>query len=73
MSNEEYQRILRSPAAELRERLPGEGRARARRARLVAELDDAEVVAAVCDLGGHDLADLLDAFRRPTSPRPARR
>ena len=25
MSNEEYQRLLRSPAAELRERLPGEG------------------------------------------------
>ena len=64
MSNEEYQRLLRSPAGELRERLPGDnGRAR-EVARLVAELDDAEVTAAICDLGGHDLADLLDAFRR---------
>src|SRR6185295_16214012 len=64
MSNEEYQRLLRSPAGELRERLPGDnGRAR-EVARLVAELDDAEITAAICDLGGHDLADLLDAFRR---------
>jgi len=64
MSNEEYQRVLRSPAAELRQRLPGDnGRAR-EVARLVAELDDAEITAAIADLGGHDLADLLDAFRR---------
>ena len=64
MSNEEYQRLLRSPAAELRQRLPGDnGRAR-EVARLVAELDDAEITAAIADLGGHDLADLLDAFRR---------
>ncbi len=65
MSNEEYQRLLRSPAAELRERLPGDGpRARRRAQARGRELDDDEVVAAVCDLGGHDLADLLDAFRR---------
>jgi pyruvate dehydrogenase E1 component len=64
MSNEEYQRILRSPAAELRERLPGEGHGRRDVQGLIGELDDAEVTAAVCDLGGHDLADLLDAFRR---------
>jgi len=64
MSNEEYQRLLRSPPAELRQRLPGDnGRAR-EVARLVAELDDAEITAAIADLGGHDLADLLDAFRR---------
>jgi pyruvate dehydrogenase E1 component len=64
MSNEEYQRLLRSPAAELRERLPGDGSGRREIARLAGELDDAEVTAAVADLGGHDLADLLDAFRR---------
>jgi pyruvate dehydrogenase E1 component len=64
MSNEEYQRLLRSPAGELRERLPGGGRTRREVERLIAGLDDAEVVAAVCDLGGHDLADLLEAFRR---------
>ncbi|HEY3613037.1 MAG TPA: hypothetical protein VGK92_05000 [Gaiellales bacterium] len=73
MSNEEYQRILRSPAAELRERLPGDGRLRSAVRGLVGELDDAEVLAAVCDLGGHDLADLLDAFRLAdqTRDRPA--
>jgi pyruvate dehydrogenase E1 component len=64
MSNEEYQRLLRSPAAELRERLPGEATGRREIARLTAELDDTEVTAAVADLGGHDLADLLDAFRQ---------
>jgi pyruvate dehydrogenase E1 component len=69
MSNEEYQRLLRSPAGELRERLPGEGGGRREIERLVRDLDDAEVVAAVADLGGHDLADLLDAFRRADEVR----
>jgi pyruvate dehydrogenase E1 component len=64
MPNDEYQRLLRSPAEELRERLPGEGRGRRDVERIVRELDDAELSAAVRDLGGHDLADLLDAFRR---------
>ncbi len=69
MSNEEYQRLLRSPAAELRVRLPGEGRGRRDVERLIGDLDDAEVVAAVADLGGHDLADLLEAFRRADEVR----
>ncbi len=64
MPNEEYQRLLRSDDAELRERLPGEGPAGVELRRLVGELDDPELRAAVRDLGGHDLADLLDAFRR---------
>ncbi|MCW3007947.1 MAG: pyruvate dehydrogenase [Solirubrobacterales bacterium] len=64
MSNEEYQRLLRSPAAELRERLPGEGRGRRDVERVTADLDDAQLVAAVRDLGGHDLADLLGAFHQ---------
>jgi pyruvate dehydrogenase E1 component len=64
MSNEEYQRLLRSPADELRERLPGEGRAARDVRRVTAELDDAQILAAVRDLGGHDLPDLLDAFGR---------
>jgi pyruvate dehydrogenase E1 component len=69
MSNEEYQRLLRSSAGELRERLPGEGRGRGDVARLVADLDDAEITAAICDLGGHDLHDLLQAFRRADEVR----
>jgi pyruvate dehydrogenase E1 component len=64
MPNDEYQRLLRSPVAELRERLPGEGRARRDLQRLLNELDDAELGAALRDLGGHDLADLLDAYRQ---------
>jgi len=59
MSNEEYQRLLRSPVAELRERLPGGD---AGIARLVGELDDDHARRAIRDLGGHDLADLLEAF-----------
>jgi pyruvate dehydrogenase E1 component len=64
MSNEEYQRLLRSPGDELRERLPGRTRGRREVARLLEDLDDAAIVAAVRDLGGHDLAELLDAFRQ---------
>ena len=63
MPNEEYQRLLRSPAAELRARLPGEGPGRRELQRLVKDLEDAELAAAVRDLGGHDLGDLLDAYR----------
>lgn len=63
MPNEEFQRLLRVPADELRERLPGSGPGARDVARVVAELDDAEVLAAIRDLGGHDLADLRDAFR----------
>jgi pyruvate dehydrogenase E1 component len=72
MPNEEFQRLLRSPASELRERLPGEGGRRRELQRLVKELDDGELRSAVRDLAGHDLADLLDAFRLAdaTSDRP---
>jgi pyruvate dehydrogenase E1 component len=69
MSNEEYQRLLRTPAEELRVRLPGEGGTRRDIERLIGDLDDAEISAAICDLGGHDLADLLDAFRRADEVR----
>jgi pyruvate dehydrogenase E1 component len=73
MPNEEYQRLLRGDAAELRERLPGAGRGRRELAGLIADLDDAELSRAIRDLAGHDLADLLDAFRRAdaVSDRPA--
>ena len=73
MPNEEYQRLLRSHVAELRERLPGAGRGRRELERLVKQLDDAELAGAIRDLAGHDLADLLDAFRRAdqVSDRPA--
>jgi pyruvate dehydrogenase E1 component len=63
MTNEEYQRLLRSSDEELRGRLRGDGRMRKDIDRVVADLDDAQLRAAVRDLGGHDLADLLEAFR----------
>jgi pyruvate dehydrogenase E1 component len=63
MSNEEYQRLLRSTPAELRERLPGEGRRSRDIGRVVADLNDLEIAEAIRDLGGHDLADLREAFR----------
>jgi pyruvate dehydrogenase E1 component len=73
MGNEEYQRLLRSDDAELRERLPGTGRDRQRVAGLIAELDDAELRRAIRDLGGHDLDALLEAYREADAAvdRPA--
>jgi pyruvate dehydrogenase E1 component len=60
MGNEEFQRLLRSDPGELRERLPaGDGGLE----RLVGDLDDGELTAAVRDLGGHDLDALLGAYR----------
>jgi pyruvate dehydrogenase E1 component len=63
MPNEEYQRLLRGDIGELRERLPGAGRGRRDLEKLVGELDDAELGRAVRDLAGHDLVDLIEAFR----------
>jgi pyruvate dehydrogenase E1 component len=62
MPNEEYQLLLRADTATMRERLPGSGRARSEIAGLVAGVEDAELVRAVRDLGGHDLQRLLEAF-----------
>ncbi len=66
MGNEEYQRLLRTPAADVRERLVGGGAPGDRRAlgRVVADVEDADLHAVVRDLGGHDLPDLLDALAR---------
>jgi pyruvate dehydrogenase E1 component len=70
MGNEEFQRLLRADANELRERLPGTGRGSKALGRLVAELDDGELRAALRDLGGHDLARLTDAVRTADDDRP---
>jgi pyruvate dehydrogenase E1 component len=64
MPNEEYQRLLRSTPAELRERLPGSGQGAREVARLANALDDEELLRAIRDLGGHDLGDLLDALQQ---------
>ncbi len=62
MPNEEFQRLLRSAPRELRERLPGDGRGSRKLAKLIAQLNDDELLRAIRDLGGHDLGDLLDAL-----------
>ena len=59
MPNEEYQRLLRADADELRRRLE-----------VVAdELDDAELLATFRDLGGHDLGTLLRAYHEADAVR----
>jgi pyruvate dehydrogenase E1 component len=64
MPNEEYQWLLRSSAEELRSRLPGSGRGAGELTKLISELEDDELLRAVRDLGGHDIADLLTAFEQ---------
>jgi pyruvate dehydrogenase E1 component len=59
MPNEEYQRLLRADAEELRRRLEVS----------VLPGDDAELLAAFRDLGGHDLGALLAGFRNADAVR----
>ncbi len=70
MTNPEYQRLLRRDAAGVRDQLPGDGPGAAEIAALVAEVDDAALLAAVRNLGGHDLGALLEAFDRVEDTRP---
>ena len=73
MENPEYQRLLRCDAAEVRTRLPGpvpDPDDRAALASLVEDLDDETLLAAVRNLGGHDIAALGDAFSRIDDTRP---
>jgi pyruvate dehydrogenase E1 component len=67
MSNEEFQRLLRTKPAELHERFPGDGARRAELVRLLEDLDYDEIAAAIRDLAGHDLSDLLAAFDEANS------
>src|SRR5919112_1523673 len=57
--HEEYQRLLRADAPELRERLEVD----------VSDLEDAELLATFRDLGGHDLAALIDGYRQADEVR----
>ncbi|MCW3012645.1 MAG: pyruvate dehydrogenase [Solirubrobacterales bacterium] len=63
MPNAEYQRMLRAPHAEVRERLLTGAADRRDLTRVTKELDDAELHASVRNLGGHDHAALLEAYR----------
>jgi pyruvate dehydrogenase E1 component len=70
MTNAEYQRMLRRSPAELRVQLPGDGPGAAQVAELIADVADADLLAAVRNLGGHDLAALRTAFARIDDTRP---
>lgn len=62
MPNQEYQSLLRASADDLRSRLPGSANGSRRLSKLVSELEDHELAAAVRDLGGHDMGCLLDGL-----------
>ena len=70
MPNPEYQRLLRCTATELRERLPGAGPEAYEIASLLGDLDDATLLAAIRNLGGHDLASLREAYTQIDDTRP---
>lgn len=67
MPNPEYQRLLRCDAAQLRDRLPAGDQALAG---LVASLDDETLLAAIRNLGGHDLGSLDEVFASISDSRP---
>ncbi len=70
MTNPEYQRLLRHQPAQLRELLPGAS-AEADVIRAVLDgVDDEQLMAAIRNLGGHDLQSLLDAFDAIDDTRP---
>jgi pyruvate dehydrogenase E1 component len=70
MSNPEYQRLLRCPPAELRDRLPGDGPGAAAIKNLLTGVTDEDLHAAIRNLGGHDLAALADVFGMIDDTRP---
>ncbi|MGV9803285.1 transketolase-like TK C-terminal-containing protein, partial [Mycobacterium sp. NPDC003449] len=70
MSNPEYQRLLRCPADELRERLPGNGTGADEISALIGDLDDNALLAAIRNLGGHDLGALRAAYAQIDDTRP---
>ena len=63
MPNEQYQRMLRAPAAEVRERLLADAQGQRDISRAIADYDDERLHRTVRNLGGHDPAALLEAYR----------
>jgi pyruvate dehydrogenase E1 component len=66
MSNEEYQRLLRSSHEELHGRLELPAPAR----RLVADVPPGQLASLLRDLGGHDLELLAEAYASADTERP---
>ncbi|MGB7239888.1 MAG: pyruvate dehydrogenase [Rhodococcus sp. (in: high G+C Gram-positive bacteria)] len=70
MPNPEYQRLLRCSAAEVRNRLPGNGSDATAITGLIADLDDAMLTESIRNLGGHDLDALREAYSHIDDTRP---
>lgn len=70
MTNPEYQRLLRHKVARVRSLLPGQGRRAHEIERLLGNIDDATLTAAVRNLGGHDHDLLNAAFAAVDDARP---
>lgn len=70
MSNPEYQRLLRCNADELRVRLPHAGDDGTAIAALIESVDDGTLLAAMRNLGGHDLDALREAWSQIDDSRP---
>ncbi|WP_428339890.1 transketolase-like TK C-terminal-containing protein [Mycobacterium sp.] len=71
MPNPEYQRLLRCTADELRERLPAQQPDADAISELITQLDDATLIKAISNLGGHDLNTLRSAFAQIDDSRPS--
>ncbi|HKB24885.1 MAG TPA: 1-deoxy-D-xylulose-5-phosphate synthase N-terminal domain-containing protein [Methylomirabilota bacterium] len=71
MSNAEYQRLLRQPAGAVRKALvgAGDGGTDAELDRTLGALGDVELQAIVADVGGHDLALILEALEQAGQER----
>ncbi|KAB7757110.1 transketolase-like TK C-terminal-containing protein [Mycolicibacterium mucogenicum] len=70
MPNPEYQRLLRCSGMELRDRLPGNGIHAAGVSAVIADLDDATLLQAIGNLGGHDITALQEAYAHIDDSRP---
>src|ERR671939_147816 len=70
MSNPEYQRLLRRTPEQIRQLLPGEGPGAGAITALIADVPDADLAAAVRNLGGHDLGALREAYAQIDDTRP---
>src|SRR3546814_4086495 len=70
MPNPEYQRLLRCTADEVRLRLPGDAADADAITALIDDLDDATVLEAIRNLGGHDLDALREAYAQIDDTRP---
>jgi pyruvate dehydrogenase E1 component len=70
MTNPEYQRLLRCPPGQLRNRVPGDGPERDPVRALLADVTDEQLHAAIRNLGGHDLTALGQAFEAIDDTRP---